>query len=119
MTDPKKKIVELICKAADHDDSRIQPAIGVTGNGNNIAGRDQYINHKTVRKVVVTPGDGAIDAAQAAELRRLIDAWMEAHNAVKKSRCLMVGRGLPSITLFVSVVSESCQCNALARRGRD
>lgn len=56
----------------------------IVGDGNLVSGRDINISPVIRPKVVVKTGDGVVDAAQKAELKRLIGEWIEARNAVRK-----------------------------------
>ncbi len=103
---PQEKIAKIIAKAAPaakkpRKTTKKQPltpqagVIYVAGNGNVVAGGDvtQHItntvhNHAPAPaparpKVVVKTADGTINAEQKAELLRLKNEWLLAHNAVK------------------------------------
>lgn len=63
--------------------------VSVSGTGNVVAlgSVTQHVVHHHAPaprpKVVVQTGEGVIDAAQKAEIQRLREAWVTAHNAVK------------------------------------
>ena len=71
------------------------PAIQVTGNNAQIAGRD--INHNTTinhinteravsrPKIEVKTGDGVVTAEQKARLQQLVKDCVDKHNIIKKS----------------------------------
>lgn len=97
--DPTNKIVRLIKASAPAVKRARRPkpqlagtAIAVTGNGNLVAGGDVHhttnVHHHVPARplVVVKTGDGTVDAAQKAELQRLLALWMAAHNAVKTEK---------------------------------
>lgn len=96
---PQEKIAKIIEKAAPAAKKPRKPAVKqvlapkdgviyVAGNGNVVAGGDvnNHVHHHAPAprpKVVVKTGDGTINAEQKAELLRLKNEWLLAHNAVK------------------------------------
>jgi hypothetical protein len=96
---PQEKIAKIISKAAPAAKTPRKPpakqpltpkpgVIYVAGNGNVVAGGNvtNHVHHHAPAprpKVVVKTGDGTINAQQKAELLRLKNEWMAAHNAVK------------------------------------
>ncbi len=87
--DPKKKIKRLIRESSTpirrRGTAKKDPKIKVRGDGNITAGRDINLNPVIRPKVVVKTGDGTIDAAQKAELHRLVGEWIESRQAVRRS----------------------------------
>lgn len=82
--DHKKKIIDIIRSANNEQEDTQPPSISVNGNGNMTAGRDLNINPIIRRRVVVQPGDDAVNPQQKAEIKERLKAWIDSHNSVKK-----------------------------------
>ncbi len=104
--DEKKRneIVRLLKESEPNDKGKTaEPKIEISGN-NNIVGNGNiqangdihFISPQLVNNTVVKTADGTIDAAQKAELQRLIEEWVESSNAVKK-RTLTYGAAWKSL----------------------
>lgn len=61
------------------------------GEGNVVITGDISINPVTRPRVVVKTGDGTIDAAQKAEILRLLDEWVAARAAVRRGEMTIPG----------------------------
>jgi hypothetical protein len=100
--DPSERLKAILDQAAPAAPAKkrtppkgqIKPVDGViyvAGDGNVVAGGNltqtiTHIHEKPARpKVVVKTADGVIDASQKAELLRLKNDWVLAHNAIKKN----------------------------------
>lgn len=102
---PHSKIAQLIKKSVPRAEKpkkstekqpldKKQGVIYVAGNGNVVAGGDVTQNitnnahhYAPVRpQVVVKTGDGTIDAAQKAELKKLVAEWVATHQALKQRK---------------------------------
>ncbi len=84
--DPKSKIVRLIKESSPRVHEPENPAISVQGDANITAGRDINLNPLVRPRVTVKTGDGVVDAAQKAELQRLISEWVDARVAVRRTK---------------------------------
>lgn len=95
--DLENKVVQLMARTTpktqqtgESDGSRLlnSVVVSINGNGNAVAGGDINLNVGPAPKpkIIVKTGDGVIDASQKAELRRRLDQWLTARNAVRKSR---------------------------------
>lgn len=99
--DYRRKVLDLLRQTEPVDPSEkatakpkaprgAKPSVSITGNGNIVgngnvvAGGSVNLNPVIRPKVHVTTGEGTIDAAQKAELTRLIGEWVTARNAVRK-----------------------------------
>jgi len=98
--DEKKRneIVRLLKESEPNDKGKTaESKIEISGNNNIVGnGNIHLISPQLVNNTIVKTADGTIDAAQKAELQRLIDEWVESSNAVKK-RVLTYGAAWKSL----------------------
>lgn len=80
--DVKSKVVRLLASAVPEPPARKRSKLGevsASGDGNIVAGRDVHIKTERIihrPRIVVTPGDGVVDAGQKARLKELIGRWV-------------------------------------------
>ncbi len=90
--DVKEKVVRLLGDAVPDRPARRRPkeaSVSVRGDGNVVAGRDVHIKAERIvhrPRIVVVPGDGAVDASQKARLKELVDRWVELDRLVSRKK---------------------------------
>lgn len=95
--DPRSKIVRLVREASEGPSPKARPprrraasdkpAVRIKGDGNIVGhGNVVALMPRLVRRTVVKTGDGTVSAQQKAELRRLIDEWMDRRAAIRRTK---------------------------------
>ncbi len=93
--DPKQKIIDIMksAKPSQDENSKSPEKQGIAyicGDGNIVGNGNIQINGNinltsvSKKRVIVKPAEGSVDPAQKAEIQRLIEEWIEAHNKVKQ-----------------------------------